>query len=56
MEVYPEKWTAHNIMCFAPLPLFLCRLESIAAHRDHFVCHLSVHLSVCLSHFLGSYA
>ena len=29
--------------------LFLCRLRSIAAHRDHFVRRLSVHLCVCLS-------
>ena len=28
---------------------FLCRLRSIAAHRDHFVGHLSVSVSVCLS-------
>ena len=28
---------------------FLCRLRSIAAHRDHFVRHLSVCPSVCLS-------
>ena len=27
--------------------LFLCRLRSIATHRDHFVGRLSVHLSVC---------
>ena len=27
----------------------LCRLRSIAAHRDHFVRCLSVRLSVCLS-------
>ena len=32
------------------LPLFLlCRLRSIATHRDHFVCRLSVCLSVYLS-------
>ena len=29
--------------------LFLCRLRSIAAHRDHFVRRLSVRPSVCLS-------
>ena len=29
---------------------FLCRLWSIATHRDHFVRRLSVRLSVCLSH------
>ena len=28
---------------------FLCRLRSIAAHRDHFVRRLSVCVSVCLS-------
>ena len=28
---------------------FLCRLRSIATHRDHFVRRLSVPLSVCLS-------
>ena len=28
---------------------FLCRLRSIATHRDHFVCHPSVCPSVCLS-------
>ena len=28
---------------------FLCRLRSIAAHRDHFVWRLSVRVSVCLS-------
>ena len=28
---------------------FLCRLRSIATHRDHFVCRLSVGPSVCLS-------
>ena len=28
---------------------FLCRLRSIAAHGDHFVWHLSVRLSICLS-------
>ena len=28
---------------------FLCRLRSIAAHRDHFVQLLSVRLRVCLS-------
>ena len=28
---------------------FLCRLRSIAAHRDHFVRHLSVCACVCLS-------
>ena len=27
---------------------FLCRLRSIAAHRDHFVRRLSVRLSVCV--------
>ena len=27
---------------------FLCRLQSIAAHRDHFVRHLSVRPSICL--------
>ena len=30
---------------------FLCRLRSIATHRDHFVRRLSVRLSVRLSHF-----
>ena len=29
--------------------VFLCRLQSIATHRDHFVCILSIYLSVCLS-------
>ena len=29
--------------------LFLCRLRSIAAHRDHFVRRLSVCACVCLS-------
>ena len=29
--------------------MFLCRLRSIATHRDHFVRRLSVRLSVCLS-------
>ena len=29
--------------------LFLCRLRSIGAHRDHFVRRLSVRPSVCLS-------
>ena len=46
------------------LPLFLCRLQSIAAHRDNFVRHLSVCLCFCQSlsvsvrqsHFLGSHA
>ena len=28
---------------------FLCRLRSIAAHRDHFVQRLSVRPSICLS-------
>ena len=28
---------------------FLCRLRSIAAHRDHFVWRLSVRLSMCLA-------
>ena len=32
---------------------FLCRLRSIAARRDHFVCHLSVRPSLLLS---GSHA
>ena len=27
---------------------FLCRLQSIAAHRDHFVRRLSLRPSVCL--------
>ena len=31
------------------LSKFLCRLRSIAAHRDHFVRHLSVCACVCLS-------
>ena len=31
------------------LKYFLCRLRSIAAHRNHFVRHLSVCLSVCWS-------
>ena len=30
---------------------FLCRLQSIATHRDQFVSRLTVHLSVRLSHF-----
>ena len=30
-------------------PYFLCRLRSIAAHRDHFVRRLSVCACVCLS-------
>ena len=30
-------------------PRFLCFLRSIAAHRDNFVRHLSVRVSVCLS-------
>ena len=30
------------------LPLFLCCLQSIATHRDHFVCHPSVCPSICL--------
>ena len=31
------------------IPSFLCRLRSIAAHRDHFVRRLSVCACVCLS-------
>ena len=36
---YSNKWTFS----------LLCCLWSIAAHRDHFVRHMSVHLCVCLS-------
>ena len=32
-----------------PGDIFVCRLRSIAAHRDHFVQRLSVCLRVCLS-------
>ena len=34
---------------------FLCCMRSIVAHSDHFVLHLSVRLSLGLSHFLGSH-
>ena len=39
-----------------PVSHLLCPLRSIAAHRDHFVPHLSVCVSVRWSHFLGSHA
>ena len=41
-------WTITNWVTVGPL--FLCRLQSIATHRDHFVCRLSVRLSVRPSH------
>ena len=40
---YLKSFHDSSISCF------LCRLRSIAAHSDHFVRHLSVRLSVCLS-------
>ena len=43
--------------CDCLLPQFLCRLRSIATHRDHFVRRPSVCLSVCPSvcHIFQSY-
>ena len=48
--VIPNKFLLNAIYRYIVTPLvFLCRLRSIAAHRDHFVRPLSVSLSVCLS-------
>ena len=49
-----QACVADRHMCEAPL---LCRLRSIAAHRDHFVqsavSAVSIHVSVCLSSSLA---
>ena len=41
--------SVHSANAFVFLQAFLCRLRSIAAHRDHFVRRLSVCLVVTLS-------
>ena len=33
---------------YLPINAWLCHLQSIVTHRDHYVRRLSVHLSVCL--------
>ena len=43
----------HNHLSIDTGTTFLCRLRSIATHKDHFVRRLSVCLSVCLSVFLS---
>ena len=45
-EFFFQIYNRRSILYNAP---FLCRLRSIAAHRDHFVKRLSVCMSVCMS-------
>ena len=52
LEIWYMNLSWHNtdqVWLLSCLTYLLCRLRSIAAHRDHFVRHLSVCPSICLS-------
>ena len=48
MTFDPMTKRAHFVF-YLSIPAFLCRLQSIATQRDHFVRCLSVHVCVCMS-------